>query len=97
LARRLIEVLRILAKEFIEEGYDAPDVLEKIQFSEFSDIDILALREELIASEASQRIEEAEIDTMRVFLAYLLLKDTELGIDEIYTFIFGQGKQIVWH
>lgn len=95
--KKLIAVLRVLARELLEEGYNAPDVLERVPVSEFSNVDIVALREELIASEATQGIEEAEIDTIKVFLAYLLMKDTDLGIDEIYTFVFGKGKQIIWH
>ncbi len=90
----MIDVLRVFARQLIEEGYDADDVLKKV--SRY-DIDFLSVQEELSASEASKRIDDAELDTIKVLLAYILMKDTELELEEIYAFIFGTGKQIVWH
>ncbi len=94
MTKRLIDKLRALAKELIETGYDAQDLLEGMNFS---DINILAVREELSTPEVAQHIDEAELDSIRAFLAYLLMKDSELETEEIYSFIFGKGKQIVWH
>lgn len=42
-------------------------------------------------------LEEDDIDAIRVFLVYLLMKSTDLGIEDIYNFIFGEGKKILWN
>jgi predicted ABC-type ATPase len=94
LSRRLIEILRVLARELIEQGYDADDVVSK---ANLFDIDFLAVTEELSTPEISRQIDDAEMDTIRVLLSYILIKESELDLEEIYTFIFGKGKQLVWH
>lgn len=49
--------------------------------------------------EDSQRsyLEEEDMDSIRVFLVYLLMKSTDLGIEEIYNYIFGEGRKILWN
>ncbi|MBZ0156745.1 MAG: hypothetical protein K8I29_11135 [Alphaproteobacteria bacterium] len=94
MAKRLIDVLRVLAKELIEKGYDADDMLKKV--SGF-DIDFLTVKEELLTLELTKYIDDAELDTIRALLAYILMKDTELETEEIYAFIFGKGRQITWN
>jgi predicted ABC-type ATPase len=94
LSRRLIEVLRVLARELIEQGYDADDVVSK---ASLFDIDFLAVTEELSAPDVARHIDEAELDTIKVLLSYILIKESELDLEEIYTFVFGKGKQLVWH
>lgn len=93
MARRLIDVLRVLAKELIEKGYDADDALKKISVF---DIDFLTVKEELVTLELSRYIDEAELDTIRALLSYVLMKETELDTEEIYAFTFGRGRQITW-
>ncbi len=94
MAKRLIDVLRVLAKELIEKGYDADDMLKKV--SAF-DIDFLTVKEELVTMELTKHIDDTELDTIRALLAYILMKDTELETEEIYAFIFGRGRQIIWN
>lgn len=93
MARRFIDILRMLAKDLIEKGYDADDALKKISVF---DIDFLTVKEELLTLELSQYIDEAELDTIRALLSYVLMKETELDVEEIYAFIFGRGRQIIW-
>ncbi|HEX8950131.1 MAG TPA: hypothetical protein VF790_14280 [Dissulfurispiraceae bacterium] len=94
MAKRLIDVLRVLAKELIEKGYDADDMVKKV--SSF-DIDFLTVREELVTLELTKYIDDTELDTIKALLAYILMKDTELETEEIYAFIFGRGRQITWN
>jgi len=93
LARRLIDVLRVLAKELIEKGYDADDAVKKISVF---DIDFLTVKEELVTLELSRYVDEAELDTIRALLSYVLMKETELDTEEIYAFAFGKGRRITW-
>lgn len=94
MARRFIDILRVLAKELIEKGYDADDALKKISVF---DIDFLAVKDELLTLELSQYIDDAELDTIRVLLSYILMKETELDTEDIYAFIFGKGRKITWN
>lgn len=94
MAKRLIDVLRVLAKELIDKGYEADDALKKISYF---DIDFLTVKEELVTMELSRYIDESELDTIRALLSYILMKETELDTEEIYAFIFGRGRQIIWN
>lgn len=42
-------------------------------------------------------LEEDDMDAIKVFLVYLLMKSTDLGIEDIYNYIFGEGKKILWN
>jgi hypothetical protein len=94
LAKRFIDMLRVLAKDLIEKGYDADDSIKAI--SAF-DIDFPTIKEELMNLELSRYIEDSELDTIRALLSYILMKETELDTEEIYAFIFGKGRQIIWN
>lgn len=94
MSKKLIDILRDLARELIEDGYDADEVMRKISLF---DIDFLEVREELLDHEESREIDDAELDTIRVLLAYILMRDSDIEIDEIYAFVFSKGKQIVWN
>ncbi|HXX80272.1 MAG TPA: hypothetical protein VEI46_01895 [Thermodesulfovibrionales bacterium] len=42
-------------------------------------------------------LDEEELDAIRSLLIYILMKNTRLDKEEIYTYIFGEGKKILWH
>lgn len=94
MAKRFIDILRLLARDLIEKGYDADDALKKISVF---DIDFLMIKEELMTMELSRYIDDVELDTIRALLSYILMKETEMDTEEIYAFIFGRGRQITWN
>jgi hypothetical protein len=94
MARRLMGLLRVLAKEIIEKGYDADDALTKI---EAIDIDFITVKEELRDLELSKHIDDSELDTIKALLVYMLMRDSDLEVEDIYAFIFGRGRQITWN
>ncbi|KAF0181029.1 MAG: serine/threonine protein kinase [Nitrospirae bacterium] len=94
MAQRLIDILRTLAKELIEKGYDSEDALRRV---EVIDIDFSTVREELNMLEINKYIDESELDTIRALLAYILMKDTDLESEDIYAYTFGRGRQIIWN
>jgi len=96
LARRFIDVLRVLAKDLIEKGYNADDAFKKINIIDI-DMDFLTVKEELTMMEMARFIDDAELDTIRALLTYILMKDTDLDAEEIYAFVFGKGRQIIWN
>jgi hypothetical protein len=42
-------------------------------------------------------LEEEEIDEVKALLVYILMKDSLLDREDIYSSIFGGGKRITWH
>ena len=88
--RKFIEMLRVLAKDLIERGYEIDD-------SVTMDIDFLLLKEDLMTMELLRQIDEAELDNIKALLAYVLIRETELDIEDIYNFTFGMGRQITWN
>lgn len=94
MAKRLIDILRTLARELIEEGYDTDNALKKI--SAF-DIDFLIIKEELMTLELLKYIDDAEIDTIKALLSYILMHETEIDIEDVYAFVFGRGRHITWN
>lgn len=94
MAKKLIDILRVFARELLEHGYDIDYALQEMSIL---DMDFTALTDELVELELNNAIDEIELDTIRIILAYILINDTDLDIDMIYSFIFGKGKQIVWN
>ncbi len=94
MAKRLIDILRVFARELLEHGYDVDYALKEMNVI---DLDFLALTEELRELELKNAIDGLELDTIRVILAYILINDTDLDIDMIYSFVFCGGKRIIWN
>jgi len=46
---------------------------------------------------ASLYLDDEELDAIRSLLIHILMKNTRLEKEEIYTYIFGEGKRILWH
>jgi hypothetical protein len=42
-------------------------------------------------------LEEEEIDEVKALLVYILMKESLLDSEDIYSSIFGGGKRITWH
>ncbi len=88
--KKLIDMLRVIAQDLIERGYSADETLNV-------DIDFVMLTEDLMAMEFLRQIDETELDNIRALLAYVLLRETELDVEEVYNFTFGMGRPIIWN
>lgn len=42
-------------------------------------------------------LDDEELDAIKMLLVSLLMKNTPLDRDEIYAYIFGKGKKIIWN
>ncbi|GAB4423998.1 MAG: hypothetical protein OHK0032_18770 [Thermodesulfovibrionales bacterium] len=42
-------------------------------------------------------LDDDELDAIRAMLVYMLMKNTPLDREDIYTYIFGGGKRILWN
>lgn len=38
-----------------------------------------------------------ELDRLREVLVYILVEDSVLDFDEVYSLVFGNGRTITWH
>ncbi|GAQ94066.1 hypothetical protein TAGGR_1237 [Thermodesulfovibrio aggregans] len=90
---KLLDYLRVLARQLIDNDY-SEETLKDISLVE---IDLHQIKEELNFIEGSELLELEEIDMIRALLAYLLMRETDLHEDDIYSFIFSKGKQIIWN
>lgn len=90
---KLLDFLRALARQLIDNDYN-DEILKN--FSLF-DIDLHQIKEELNFIEANELLDIEEIDMVKALLVYLLMRETDLPEDDIYSFIFSRGKQIVWN
>lgn len=94
MAKRLIDILRVFARDLIDLEYDVEDALKKLSIH---DMDFVALSDDLFELEVTNSISEMELDTIRLLLAYILIKDTDLDIEQIYAFVFSRGRNIIWN
>ncbi|GAB6182435.1 hypothetical protein [Thermodesulfovibrio hydrogeniphilus] len=90
---KLLDFLRVLARQLIDNDYNEDAIKD---FSVF-DLDLHQIKEELNFIEGSELLEQEEIDMIRAFLVYLLMRETDMHEDDIYSFIFSKGRQIVWN
>jgi len=44
-----------------------------------------------------ENLDDEELDAVRTLLVSLLMNNTPLDRDEIYSYIFGEGKRIIWN
>ncbi|MCS7163891.1 MAG: hypothetical protein NZ845_02700 [Thermodesulfovibrio sp.] len=88
-----LDFLRVLARQLIDSNYN-DEILENFSILDF---DLNQIKEELNFIEGNQILDLEEIDMIRALLVYLLMKETELHEDDIYSFIFSKGKQIIWN
>jgi len=42
-------------------------------------------------------LDDEELDAVKTLLVSLLMKNTPLDRDEIYAYIFGEGRRIIWN
>jgi len=42
-------------------------------------------------------LDDEELDAIKMLLVSILMKNTPLDRDEIYAYIFGEGKKIIWN
>ncbi len=44
-----------------------------------------------------RRIHVEELDRLREVLVYILMKDSDVDVDEVYSLVFQNGASITWH
>lgn len=54
------------------------------------DVDILSIKQ-------GQGFDDIEDDIAKAYVSYLLMKDTDMPREMIYSYVFKEGKRILWN
>ncbi|MBF0539157.1 MAG: hypothetical protein HQL03_12990 [Nitrospirae bacterium] len=92
--KKFMTILRIIAKEIVGSDLNFDDVNIKMNIRDY---DLACLGDDLRDLESLDILSEEDIDTLKAFLSYVVVKDTYMDSEDIYTIIFGKGKRILWH
>ncbi len=44
-----------------------------------------------------EHLQGEELDRLREVLVYILMKDNDINVDEVYALVFQNGASITWH
>jgi len=59
--------------------------------------DLSGLFDDICDLEAMDVMTDEELDKLRVFLTYVISKDSYVDGEDVYAVLFGNGKRILWH
>jgi hypothetical protein len=52
---------------------------------------------EMFAFDDEEYLDEDELESVKMALTYILMKDTGMDADKIYELVFQNGTKITWH
>jgi hypothetical protein len=94
LTRQLLRVLRSLSIETEDIEIDSERLLESV---DYADEDLTEIWEELDELEMSGQADDIELDILKALLVYILIRDSAYEKEDIFSFIFGGGRMILWN
>ena len=94
LTRKLLRILRMISTDRDDIEIDSERLLEGVDYEEE---DLTEIWEELEDLEASEQLDELELDILKSLLVYILIRDSAYEKEDIFSFIFGSGRRIVWN
>ena len=94
LTRKLLRILRMISTDVDDIEIDSERLLEGVGYEEE---DLTEIWEELEEIEVSEQLDEVELDILKSLLVYILIRDSAYEKEDIFSFIFGSGRRIVWN
>lgn len=94
LTRQLLRVLRTISIDTDDIEIDSEKLLESV---EYADEDLTEIWEELDELEMSGQADDIELDILKALLVYILIRDSAYEKEDIFSFIFGGGRMILWN
>jgi len=94
LTRKLLRILRMISTDVDDIEIDSERLLEGVGYEEE---DLTEIWEELEDIEVSEQLDEVELDILKSLLVYILIRDSAYEKEDIFSFIFGSGRRIVWN
>jgi hypothetical protein len=64
---------------------------------DYEEEDLAEIWEELEELEMTAQVDEVELDILRALLVYILIRDSSYEKEDIFSFIFGGGRRILWN
>jgi hypothetical protein len=94
LTQKLLRILRMISTEVDDIEIDSERLLESVDYEEE---DLTDIWEELENLEVSEQVDEIELDILKALLVYILIRDSAYEKEDIFSFIFGNGRRILWN
>ncbi|HYQ48556.1 MAG TPA: hypothetical protein VEP69_05785 [Thermodesulfovibrionales bacterium] len=94
LTQKLLRILRMISTDMDDIEIDSERLLEGVDYEEE---DLTEIWEELEDLETSEQVDEIELDILKALLVYILIRDSAYEKEDIFSFIFGSGRRILWH
>lgn len=94
MCRKYIDLLRCIGREVIDGEKSLDEAA--LRFDR-NDIDLLKINDELSAVERVHLISDEEADAVRAIFVSLLMKNTVIDTNDLYSIVFEEGEKIVWH
>jgi len=94
LTQKLLRILRMISTEVDDIEIDSERLLESVDYEEE---DLTDIWEELENLEVSEQVDEIELDILKALLVYILIRDSAYEKEDIFSFVFGSGRRILWH
>jgi hypothetical protein len=94
LTGKLLRVLRMIATDMDDIEIDSEKLLEAVDYEEE---DLVDISEDLADLETNGEVDDVELDILKALLVYILIRDSSYEKDDIFSFVFGSGKRILWN
>lgn len=86
-------MLTLITRDIKDAEFFSDDIFETIGYEE---PDIYDISDELTALENSGNMDEIELDILKSLLVYILIRKSTMEKEDIYSFVFGDGRRIIW-
>jgi hypothetical protein len=94
LSKKLLKFLRMITKDLKDTEFYSDELLESINYDM---PDLFDIGEELAVFESTGNMKDDELDILKSLVVYILIRKSPFEKEDIYSFIFGGGKRIVWN
>ncbi|MBA4373260.1 MAG: hypothetical protein C0402_10435 [Thermodesulfovibrio sp.] len=93
MTKKLIKMLTMMTRDSKDAEFFSDDIFETIGYEE---PDIYDISDELTVLENSGNMDEIELDVLKSLLVYILMRKSDMEKEDIYSFVFGSGRRIIW-
>lgn len=94
MSKKILQILKMITEKMQGNSEYAEELMHTLNFE---GEDLSDIGDELDNLEFSRYLDDEELDILKALLVYLLLQETPYGEEDIYSFVFGKGKKIVWN
>lgn len=94
MSKKLLKILQLIGKDLKEIEFYSDEIFDTISDEE---PDLVDIGEELSVIETSGKLNDEELDILKSLLVYLLIRKSPMEKEDIYSFVFGEGRRILWN